>query len=741
MDPYPFLRGTVNVKHKASAGLKRHTVMKQDEYPIRGTASTRYKSLHVSACQVPTQENSIRIPSIPSQEKKATTISFPKADDVDCVDDIDHALRQRHWVKHQSALASKTCDSAEKLQTAHSEQEHNIQPQQQTNSIPTTLPSTHLRSRKNSTKNVRCLIVDFTFQPENLEIETGDSITWLLASKSDVACEHQIIARSFLPDLCFEGPIMGGAFGATQFTKTITEPGQLTFYCDVVPEMGGNIIVRRPEERKKVPEECFDLPLTSSVNDASPAATIRPEKMNEMAEGAQLPVSIPLLGVHQSIKKGIQSRASGNRVKLESTNDNIPDTPNRNGPSSVVSYPPEGEIKRREDNEFGSSLEKENRTYSDDGVFKCLPCKPSPDEPPSLGSLRLQKKRRKKKKKKEKKSTHAAACKDNTHDNSAGNIVRKGCLICISPSSGQSITSMWDESSIPLHDTATQTSEISKQIATNGSLQRLSCQHQRSPYLSRPPPKERSQEQPSDTADLIGKLVIGNDDDEETISHFHNSGEEGLVVPHVNPEAGSTRVRRAQDSSNGGLTSYPPTVGVKCGPVRTYNTKEESDIGHDNDMWCHLEPSKNPEPHSKVEVEEGALFRKTITTADGDNEIDNDDRGEERHSNNISNFKTSSSKACHSPATTTFSVAASMSSSSSWWPASSSRLILPNQAMLPSYHEYHCKENKHITFGTFDQQHTDPISGLPPSKFEHEVVSFLRLRWEKAQFLSVIESI
>ncbi len=238
------------------------------------------------------------------------------------------------------------------------------------------------------------------------------------------------------------------------------------------------------------------------------------------------------------------------------------------------------------------------------------------------------------------------------------------------------------------------------------------------------------------TDDLTGKIVIG-DHDETTNSFNNNSDGEEWVVPHVHPEAVSTGVGRAQESNNGGLTVPPHIVGIKCGAVRTYTTEKGGDRGDDDNMWCHLKPSRNPELPSMVGVEGKAppLFTKAMTTADGDDKIDND-RREKRSSNNTNSFKPSS-EACSSPSTATSSVA-SMSSCSR--PASS-RLILPNQAMLPSCHECHCMENKHITFGTFDQQYTDPISGLPPSKFEHEVVSFLRLRWEKAQFLSIIESV
>ncbi len=473
MDPYPFLCGAVTVKHKATiTGLEQQSVTKEDKCPtIQGNASTRCESLRLSACQVPNQEKTLSsASSFPSQKNKAIPISFPHAaDDVDGVDDINHALRQRHWVKRQSALASLTCETAGSLPTANSEREHDIQPQQQINNIHITPPSIHLQPRKKSTKTVRCLIADFTFQPENLEIEVGDSITWLLASKSDVACEHQVIGRSFLPGLCFEGPIMGGALGATQFTKTMIEPGQLMFYCDVVPEMAGKIIVRRQKERKKVTEECFELPAMSSVRE-SPQAMTGPEKMSETVEGAQLPVSTPLVGT-QSITKTIKVRASGNRVKHETTNMNIPEPGGNANSSSVVSYP-EGGVQRRGDNDFGS-LGKENHTYSDDGAWDCLSPKSSLDAPPSLGSLRLQKK-----KKKEKKRTPATACKDNNYDDTAG-YVRKGSSAWISP-----------ESSHSLHDAA-QTSENNKQMATNGSLQPSLSRHAPRPHLGEVPPKER----------------------------------------------------------------------------------------------------------------------------------------------------------------------------------------------------------------------------------------------------------
>ncbi len=726
MDPYPFLCGAVTVKHKATTGLKRQSVRKEDKCPIRDTAaSTQCESMYLSASayQVPNQEKPIcAASSFPSQKNKAaTTISFSQGDDVDGVDDINHALRQRHWVKRQSALASKTCESSEKLPTADSKRHHDIQPPQQINNTSTTSLSIHLQPRKTSTKTVHCLIKDFMFQPEHLEIEVGDSITWLLASKSDVACEHQIISRNFLPGLCFEGPIMGGALGSTKFTRKMTEPGQLTFYCDVVPEMRGKIIVRRPEERTKVEEECFELPLTLTAK-ASPQG---PEKMSEMAEGAQLSVPTPLIGAQQQpITKTLQVRGSGNRVKLESKKNSIPEPGGGIATSSsVVSYPEGGGA-----HDDSGSLDKENHTYSDDGgVHDCLSPKPSsPNTHHSLGSssLRLQKKKKKKKKKEKKRTIPAAACKDNTYDNTTGD-ARKGSSAWISP-----------QSTRPFNDAA-HALESSKQMATNGSFQSSSSSQDTTnhPYLERRPRKERrGQERPRDTdTSLTGKIVIANND--ETINNIKgNSNEEECEVLRVYPEAVSTGVgRTAQESSNnnGELTSpLSSTVGTKCGTEKG---------GNDN-MWCHLKPSRNPELPSTVAVVEGA--EATTTAADGDNdEIDND-RREKQSSNNISSSFKPSSEVCSLPPSTAAASSGSASMSNCSQPASS-RLILPNQAMLPNCYECHCTEDKHITFGTFGEQrqHTDPISGLPPSKFEHEVVSFLRLRWEKAQFLSIIESI
>ncbi len=389
MDPYPFLCGAVTVKHKATTGLKRQNVRKEDKCPIRDTAaSTQCKSIYLSAsaCQVPNKEKPIcAASSFPSEKNKAaTTISFSQVDDVDGIDDINHALRQRHWVKRQSALALKTCESSEKLPTADSERRHGMQSPQQINNISTISPSIHLQPRKKSTKTVHCLIKDFMFQPKHLEIEVGDSITWLLASKSDVACEHQIISRNFLPGLCFEGPIMGGALGATKFTKKMTEPGQLTFYCDVVPEMRGTVIVHRLEERIKVEEECFELPLTSTAK-VSPQG---PKKLSEMAEGAQLSVPTPLVGAQQQlITKTLKVRASGNGVKLESTKNCIQEPSGGIAiSSSVVSYPEGGEV-----HDDSGSLDKETHTYSDDGVvYDCLSTKlSSPNTHHSLGSSSL----------------------------------------------------------------------------------------------------------------------------------------------------------------------------------------------------------------------------------------------------------------------------------------------------------------------------------------------------------------
>ncbi len=624
--PYPYLRGAVTVNHKVTtAGLEqRQSVRKKDIYRInQGNASSTWcEPMHLSACQVPNPESPIAsASSYPSDRNKAMPAPLftqAAADDVDGVDDISHALKQRHWVKRQSALASLTCETAGRLPTANSEMEHDIQPQQQINNNNThiTPPSIDLHPRKKPTATIQCLITNFTFQPENLEIEVGDSITWLLASNSDVAYEHQVIGRSFLPGLCFEGPIMGGAFSAKQFTKTITKPGQLTFYCDVVPEMAGKIIVRTHEESNKVTEECFGgFHVSPSVKE-SPQAMVGPEKMTEMAEvGARNTTTVPippLVGT-QSITKPIKVRASENQVKLEATNMNIP----------------EGGVQRMGNNNDFGSLDKENhRTYGDDGARDCVSPKPSLDAPSSLGSLLKMQKKNKKKKKKEKKRTlaPAVACKDNTYDNTVGD-VRKKSSTWISPES----------SSRSLHDAAAaQTSESNKQMAINGSFQPLLSRH------TPPPPRphhegvvshkdRRGQEHSCDTDDLSEKIVIGGDHD-ETMNNFSNNNlEDGegrvVVVPHVHPEAVSAGVGRALESNNRCLTVPPNTVGIKCGVVRAYTTKKGGERRNDNKR-CHLKQSRNPESPSMVGVEGKTPFTKKMmtTTADGDDKIDNDRR-------------------------------------------------------------------------------------------------------------------
>ncbi len=672
--------------------------------------------------------------SFPSENNNAATIiSLTQIDDGDRVDDIDHALRQRHWVKRQSAMALKTRDSSKKLFTADSERPHSTQPTHQINNMSTTTPSIHRQPRKRSAKTVHCLIKDFMFEPEHLEIEVGDSITWLLASKSDVASEHQIISRNFLPELCFEGPIMGGAFGSTKFTKTMTEPGQLTFYCDVVPEMRGKVIVRRPEERIKVEKECFKLPLTSSVK-TSPQGS---KQMCEVAEGAQLLVPPPLVGAQQeSITKSLKVRASGNGVKLESSTKNTIPEPCCDivAPLTDVSC---SEVRGVHDD--SGSMDKENHTYSDGGVaYDCL--SPKPSSPNTHHSprppLRSQKKKKKKKKKEDKRTPHTAAaavCKDNSYGNTAGDAQRRSEVWISSP-----------QLTGPLHDTA-QTLESRTQMTSHGLFQSPSSRDntKNRPHLERRPQKERrTQERPHNTDTNITDNMVRANNYEKTINNVKgdDSNEKECEVLHKYPEAVCSRsARRAakEINDNGEMTSpLYSTVGIEYG-----REKGGNDRGYtDDNVWCHLKSPRNPEKLSSTVTagEEAAI-------ADGDDdEIDNDSR-EKQSSNKINSNspKSSTEVVCGLPPSTA-AVSSGPASMSSCSQPASSHLILPNQAMLPSHYEHHCTGDKHITFGTFGEQQqtrTDPISGLPPSRFEHEVVSFLRLRWENAQFISTIESI
>ncbi len=50
MDPYPFVRGAVNVRHKTTTGMKQHSIRKEDNCPVQDSAaSIQCKSLYRSA--------------------------------------------------------------------------------------------------------------------------------------------------------------------------------------------------------------------------------------------------------------------------------------------------------------------------------------------------------------------------------------------------------------------------------------------------------------------------------------------------------------------------------------------------------------------------------------------------------------------------------------------------------------------------------------------------------------------
>ena len=78
-------------------------------------------------------------------------------------------------------------------------------------------------------------IKNFAFNPENLTIRTGTTVTWLNLDEA----VHQIESDSKAQGVFLSDSLVYGE----SFTFTFTQPGIYTYHCTYHPTMEGAIIV------------------------------------------------------------------------------------------------------------------------------------------------------------------------------------------------------------------------------------------------------------------------------------------------------------------------------------------------------------------------------------------------------------------------------------------------------------------------------------------------------------------
>jgi plastocyanin len=99
-------------------------------------------------------------------------------------------------------------------------------------------------------------IVDLSFEPPTIEVDTGATVTWT----NDDGVPHTVTAT----DETFDSGVMQDG---VSFSVTFSEPGSFDYFCAIHPSMTGTVVVREPA----APSEAVDAG-ASTTPDA--AATI-----------------------------------------------------------------------------------------------------------------------------------------------------------------------------------------------------------------------------------------------------------------------------------------------------------------------------------------------------------------------------------------------------------------------------------------------------------------------------------
>jgi plastocyanin len=121
------------------------------------------------------------------------------------------------------------------------------------------------------------LVQGFAFQPPDVRIAAGGSVTWTLGSDPE---QHTVTPREAG---AFEGS--GQLFTGDTFTVTFEEPGTVEYFCSLHPTMVGTVEVSVPA-----------APVPTATPTASPGAGV-PPPAGETGSGLPLPVLAAVLGL------------------------------------------------------------------------------------------------------------------------------------------------------------------------------------------------------------------------------------------------------------------------------------------------------------------------------------------------------------------------------------------------------------------------------------------------------------
>jgi plastocyanin len=94
-------------------------------------------------------------------------------------------------------------------------------------------------------------IVDLTFEPATIEVDTGAAVTWT----NDDGLPHTVTAR--------EGDFDSGVLeSGDSFSQTFSEPGSHDYFCAIHPSMTGTVVVRDPA----APDDVGDAAVVTEVS-------------------------------------------------------------------------------------------------------------------------------------------------------------------------------------------------------------------------------------------------------------------------------------------------------------------------------------------------------------------------------------------------------------------------------------------------------------------------------------------